>query len=674
MDPETKNDKPTKEILEDGEETTEFLAMLDDQVAKHPVVTTHHGKWKELLEWCDKGNQYSEWNSDDNKIMDVKPLMKKRRRHVVVNLMKPLTEVLDSKLNMNYLIEGFPNSSEVKDVAGAKVATKLLSHNSYVNNEEALWEDFKYWLIRIGNAFVKQTWDISAYGKIKREKKGGSDVVEQEGEVIMSVPCPFNIRWDPAAKDIEHARWMMDIDEVTEEDIVQNFDITQEELDALPADGQSGEKYVGMYEKEEDKDPDEKTRIIRYYWERKSAKYPRGRHIIAIPGKVLWKKTNPALGELPFWYTYFKRDGNSFVGTGALFHVQPIQRIFNRLNSVILEHIEAWRPKMMVGPGALIKDGAFTTDTAEILEVDSSRGEPRPMNTPPLDSQVLAFRDYMAGALNQVANVHEVSYSQLPQYSSRAPASLFSMMLEQENIKIDPLIKRLNKMILSMAKFRLRLMDEYYDQPRLVKVIGIGQETSIEYFKGADLNGNFDVKLAIGVSLHQSKIVQQRLLMELKQNGVIADNNKLLKLLNMGNIETELRGDVADEERAIRENQQFVSDTYAATRDQGGVFVYVHDNHEVHLDYHTNLSKTEEAQRWPEPKWQALQAHIAEHYQYIQAVQQAQAMTQGGAPGASANTATGGTTGVPPPPAETMAEGAPSEPEVAQERELNMVT
>jgi hypothetical protein len=224
-----------------------------------------------------------------------------------------------------------------------------------------------------------------------------------------------------------------------------------------------------------------------------------------------------------------------------------------------------------------------------------------------------------------------------------------------------------------MAKFRLRLMDEYYDQPRLVKVIGIGQESSIEYFKGADLNGNFDVKLAIGVSLHQSKIVQQRLLMELKANGVIEDNNKLLKLLNMGEVETELRGDVADEERAIRENQQFVNDTYALPREQGGVFVYVHDNHEVHLDYHTNLSKTEEAQRWAEPKWQALQAHISEHYGMQQSVQQAQALGAG-AQSASAPTQPGGTTGVTTPPAETMAEGAPAEPEVAQQRELNMVT
>ena len=673
MDKET-NDKPkaAKAVLEEGPETEKFLTFLDEQVVNHPVVKTHHSKWKELIEWCDNGNQYTTWDEENGKLIDVRPMLKRRRRHLVVNLMKPLVEVLDSKLNMNHLIDGFPNSSEVKDVQGAKVATKLLAHNAYVNDEEALWEDFKYDLTRTGMGWFKWVWDTAATGKV--QGKDGQ-AVDEEGEVMGYIPSVFNMRWDPTAKDIAHCRWVIEIDEITDQEITDLFEITQEELDAIDAQGRAaGEKFVGMNEKAEDKDPNEKTRIIRYYWERKSKQFPSGRHIIAIPGKILWQGKNPALGELPYWYAYFKRNGNSFVGTGPLHHVQILQRMFNRLCSMIMEHIEAWRAKMIVPLGALPKEGAFTAGPFELLEVDSSRGEIHPMATPALDAQVTGFRDWLASAFNTVSNVHEVSYSQLPQYSSRAPASLFSMMLEQENIKIDPLIKRLNKMIVSMAKFRLRLMDHYYKQPRLVKVIGLGQESTIQYFKGADLNGNFDVKLAIGVSLHQSKIIQQRLLMELKTNGVITDNNKLLKLLNLGNIETEIRSDIADEERAIRENQQFVNNTWAKARNEGGVFVYVHDDHRVHLDYHTNLSKTEEAQGWPEDQWQGLQNHISEHYQNWLVAQQATApQPNAGAPPVAATAASAGIPGANAPAAETMAEGAPAEPEVAQERELTQV-
>jgi hypothetical protein len=668
-----KEEKPTKKI-EEGEEESKFLGFLNDQVKNHPVVKNHHGKWKELIEWCDNGKQYSEWSADKRKVLDVTSQMKLRRIFLVINLMKPLTEVLDSKLNMNHQIVGYPNSSEISDVAGAKVATKLLAHNSYINEEEALWEDFKYDSTRTGGAWFKWVWDKDHPAHLK-SKDGSAKLVDGAGEVIGSVPSVFNMRWDPTAKDIEHARWVLEIDEVTEEELLDTFPkLKQEDLDKSGSSGPEGDKYAGMNEKAEDKDADEKTHIVRYYWERKSKKRPNGRYVMAIPGKILWQGDNPALGELPYWHCYFKRNGNSFIGTGPLHHVQILQRWFNRTASMILEHIEAWKAKMIVPQGSIIKDGAFTNDYAELLEVDTSRGNLTPLQTPPLDSNVGAFRDWLAGMFNMVSNVHEVSYSQLPQYSSRAPASLFSMMLEQENIKIDPLIKRLNKMIVSMAKFRLRLMDKYYKQERLVKVIGKGQESSISYFSGSDLQSNFDVKLAIGVSLYQGKAMQQKLLLELKQNNVLTDNNKILKLLNLGDIETELRGDVADEDRAIRENQQFTNDTWQKPRDKGGVFVYAHDNHEVHLDFHTNLSKTEEAQTWDEAKWQGLQAHIQEHYNFMVPIQQAQAATSAGAPSAGAPAPLGEQPGVIPPAAETMAEGAQAEPEVAQEREMNMVT
>jgi hypothetical protein len=643
------------------EEKEKFLEFLNDQVTKHPVVKNHHPHWKELIEWADNGNQYCEF--EGGTMIDVRPLLRKRKRHIVINLMKPLIEAIDGKLNMMQSLIGTPNSSEMGDIEGAQVATKVLSHNDYINSVDNLFEDFKYDLTRTGLAWFKWIWDTGGSGLIKHETKDGKiESVEQEGEVIGYVPSVFNIRQDPTAKDREHMRWLIEIDEVTKDDILKNFPkVTKEDLDKSGQSFSSGSKREGMNESEKDKSPDETTYLVKYYWEKKTDKYPSGRYIIAIGNIVLYKGPNPALGEIPYFCAYFKRLGNSFYGTGPLHHVQEIQRAYNRTKSMTMEHIEGWRAKMAVPPGALPKEGSFTSDSFEFVEVDTNRGPVQPLTMPELSPQVNAFSDFLAGAFNTVSNVHEVSYSQLPQYSSRAPASLYSMMLEQENLKIDPLVKRLNKMLIVMGKFRLRLIDKYYTQPRLIKVVGKGREASIKYFKGSDLNGNYDVKLSIGISLHQSAVVQQRLLLELKDTGVIQDNNKILKLLNLGSVEEELRGDIADETRAIGENQAFADDTYSKPKEKGGVFVYKHDNHEVHMDYHTNFIKTDEAQSWPVERWAALDAHIEEHYVYIQMLMQ----TMAGAPGA-APLPSGGSA----PSAETMAEGAPTTPEVAAERSM----
>jgi hypothetical protein len=660
-------------LPKEGKERDEFSAFLKKQLTDHPVVKAFHGKWKELIEWCDNGNQYSEWQQDKGRVIDIRPLLKKRKLHLVVNLMKPLSETIDAKLNLVHSVIGVGNSSEVEDVEGAKISTKLLDFNSTVNNIETLFESFKYDLTRPGIAWFKWTWDTSSHGMIRKENKdGGFDAVEQEGEVIGAVPSVFNIRQDPTAKDREHMRWLIEYEEVTQDEVLASYDITLEELEkSLTAKSPVDGKFTGTNEPVAEKAKDEKTYIIGYYWEKKSKKWPKGRCIHFIDDLFLFAGPNPALGEIPYFCTYFKRLGNSFYGTGPLHHVQDLQRALNRMTSMIFEHVEGWRAKMLLPRGSILKEGAFTDGSFELLEYDETRGEPHAANMPELSPQVNAFRDFLAGAFNTVSNVHEVSYSQLPQYSSRAPAALFSMMLEQDNIKIDPLIKRLNTMVIDMARFRLRLMDKYYDQARMVKVIGKGSTASIEWFKGAQLNGNFDVRLAIGVSLHQSKIIQQRLLLELKNQGIITDNNKIIKLLELGDIEEDLRGDVADESRAIRENQAFINDTYNRPYEQGGVEIYIHDNHVLHMDFHTNLYKSEEAQRWPTEKRAALDNHIKLHYDKIVMLQQFAASMSNAGPGGGQRPAavTQGASA----PAETMAEVAQTEPEVAARREIEMV-
>jgi len=104
--------------------------------------------------------------------------------------------------------------------------------------------------------------------------------------------------------------------------------------------------------------------------------------------------------------------------------------------------------------------------------------------------------------------------------------------------------------------------------------------------------------------------------------------NKILKMLTHGTVEEDIRSDIVDESRASRENQSFVDDSYKNTREEGGIFVYIHDDHEKHLEHHTDLAKSEEATQWPDKKWKDLNAHIEEHYLFYMLLKQMQAQQQ----------------------------------------------
>lgn len=605
---------------EDEEE--DYLAFVDRQIREHPVVKVYHGKWKELIEW-ENGNQFSKWDGEASTLVPVQ--LKRRKKRLVINLMKPLAETIEGKINFISSFQGIPNSSELKDVRGAQVATKLLAHNDYVNSVEALNEDLKYDLIRTGNAFRKWTWETGYSGLGKDGKKA-------EGELIGTVPSVFNIRPDPTAKTIKQCRWLIELEEVSEDALLEAFpNITKENLKQIrdgkqtKSDQGTSMKFAGMNEPEKEKDPNETTYVMAMNWERSSTKYPNGRYIVSIPGLVLWAKENHDLGEIPFFHYGYKKTGSSLWCSGPLLHVQDIQRDFNRMVSILSEHIEGWRPKMVVDKGSCLKEGAFTTDNFEILEMDLSKGQPFSVQTPSVGQEVLNHRDFLLGAKDIVSNVHEVSYSQLPQYATRAPASLYSQMLEQENMKIDPMIQKINRTLREEASFRLRMMGKYYQDTRLVKIIGENERSSVGYFRGDDLNGNYDVKLLIGVNIHQSKIIQQKMVLDLKAAGAPIDWNTIMKLVWDGDVSEVIRGDIADEHRAERENEAFQRGESKKSFRDGGVRILLTDNHEVHLRIHDRLAKSEEAQQWEEGKWEAFNQHLVQHMGLLQQLVQKQA-------------------------------------------------
>lgn len=645
--PETEQPKSLESWLRiDGEIKTEeeFCAWIRAQVEEHPVVKVHHGKWKELIEWRE-GNQYTKWAEDKRAVVPAQ--LTQRKTLIVVNVMKPLVETIEGKIDFFHKIAGVPNSTEQKDIHGAEVATRLIEFNDDVNDMPDLKEELKYDLFNTGNSCEKWIYDKSAHGYMGVKDNGKYDDSKKQktsGEVIGRVVPIFNIRPDPTAKTVEDCRWFIEIYEATVEDILKTYPkISRERLNMETADDSVGSnKYAGMNEPIEEKDKEQKTRIVSEFWERPSEWYKSGRMIVTVDNIVAYTKENTCPGsDLPYFMFYYHKTPYSFWAKGPLHYVQDSQRSLNRMTSMMVEHVESWRPKMTVGQGALKTAGSITLDPCEIVEVDYSRGVPQAMSMPALQPQVAELRDFFIASVDRVSNIHEVSYSRLPQYASRAPASLYSMMLEQESMKLGPMVTKWNKTIRHVAKFRLMLMDKYYDQPRMVKIMGENKKTKIDYFEATDLSGNFDVRLEIGVTLNQSTTVQMRTLLEFYQNGIITDKNKVIRAAHLGIAEQEFVSGVVDSDRAMRENQAFQDGKQSELKQfpvppklveimtQIGIpmqktEVYIHDDHEEHIGMHTDILKSEDAVRWPDDRFKNLDNHVTVHFLYLQASMQMQ--------------------------------------------------
>jgi len=657
-----KKEKKVDWFLIDGISKTEkeFADWTKKQVTDHPVVKAWHGKWRELLKW-EEGEQYTTWNSKTSRISSAN--LQLRKKKVVINLMKPLVETIEGKLNFFHKIAGIPNSGEQKDIKGAQVATKLIDFNDYTIDHAEIMEEAKYDLTRLGICCKKWTWDTNlnatvapkADGKVDESKK-----TKEPGDVQGVVVPIFNVRPDPTAKKQSGIRWMVEPKEVSRDEILRCFGkykkVTNEILDQIVEDRSS--KREGMYFEKDEIDDEAETFIIREFWDFKNHTYKQGRFIVTCADKVFYAGKNPTPGAKRNYFFYFFRKSNySFWPKGPLFFIQPIQREFNRMISMISEHIESWRPKMAVGQGALKRAESMTVDSFEIVEVDFSRGEPRTINMPELSSQVTAYRDFLIASVDRVSNIHEVSYARLPQYASRAPSSLYAQMLEQESEKLAPMMKRINSTIVKEAQLRLQIMDQHYTMPRMVKILGEARHSMINYYSKVDLNNNFDVRLEIGVSLNQSSAIQQRLYMEMWEKGMLSEEDRLkvLKVMNLGTAEAELRSDIADLERVERENQAIIDGSWdklpefenfingipisqlpgfgEISAGEAKSKIYKHDDHGVHLEGHTSFVKSEEYDDLPDDSKEKFQRHIEEHFLWLQLLLRSQ---QGGMPGETA--------------------------------------
>lgn len=654
-----------KHIFKDEDEE-KFATWLMGKALNHPVVTAHHGKWKELIEWRE-GNQYSAWSQSDNKVAPVSLVTRKKR--LVINIMKPLAETIEGKINTYFHVIGIPNSDETSDIKGAEVATRWVEYNDYINEREQMMEDMKYDLVTIGNTCERWFWDRNMYGNVAIKKKDGNimDTHSEEGDVRGETIPIFNVRLDPVANNPEKARWIIEFKEIPIDDLKSAYGLGDVFVDTLK-EGQSDQKYAGMNVNLEEVDKEEETLVIGLYHSIPSNKYPKGRKIVVCNDKVIWGDVNKnPKSQLGYFFNFYMKNHYSLVGKGPLYYVQYIQREFNRCVSLISEHIEAWRPKMSVGKGALTRAHSMTVDNFEIVEVDYAKGEPKPIHMPELSQNVLSFRDFLLSSIDRVSNIHEVSYSRLPQYASRAPASLYSMMLEQENVKLSPMVKGINKTLVRTAKYRLELMDQHYKHPRLVKVFGKNKAAIIHYWDAKDLSKAFDVRLEVGVSLNMSSSVQQQLLLDLWEKGILQGKQSelIIKSLELGTIEQDIRSELADENRAVRENQSFIDGNWNKEKGKGKVFSLMHDDHELHLETHTNLQKTEEAEAFDEETWQALEAHIDEHFFWKQfamkfAMMQQQQTAAGGT-GTPASPDMGGSPMGMPGEGQAVEEGMPTE-------------
>ncbi len=615
------------------------INRVEEYWTNHPDVVYNFPKWKKILTWI-AGYQYIDYNTVKKELQPV-PYIK---RKITVNRLKPILRQMLAKIKTTVPELGvIPNTREYEDINAAKLGDQLLEALSNTIRFHRIRKDFFSWLLTLGRACIRVFWDETKEGIVSYERVVDEETDEERiniikaiGDVGMEVVSPFNYRHDPLFSSPEKWRWFLfgeivdrnnlaeaygidaetlAIEEDTSLDILysQPFDITRDETDTLGVGG------IGSTQKEDS--------CFRYeLWTRKI--------FIIVGGKQVLEYGINEDGSIPFFAYEDKlipfelHEKGIALNTSIFKDLLPIQKEYNRFVSNLSSTIErASKIKVMTPVGSLLnKKQIFDDGSVVAIDYNPQYGNPTQLKLDASSPIAMAFKQELEREMENVSGVHEVSFGRLPERASHASGVLVNLLLEQDDSLLDPLIKEVDESVFSPAwSYLLRLVQENYNEPRILKMVGRDKENSVIQFRNADLRDNTDVFVSTNVSLPKSRALRTEWIIRIAEMGLIQDPKTILELLEFGEAKRIYEDELIHEKKAIEENQK-IEAGLVLTEQDAIKMLYILDDDVTHLKIHLRDRLSNKFEKYNSLQKGVLELHIQAHLQKLQAAQQQQAM------------------------------------------------
>jgi hypothetical protein len=372
--------------------------------------------------------------------------------------------------------------------------------------------------------------------------------------------------------------------------------------------------------------------VVKEMFYRPDAVYMKGRHVVVAGGKVLhqadelpyglWDQPNPyPVVEFPD----LDMPGQFWPPT-LVEQLVDVQKMHNLAWAKILEHLRlAVHPKVIVPVQAQWPERAWTGGPGEVIKVLQFPGMPGPQVVQPPS---------MSGDLWRILTLIDQEFDKV---TSLFPASMGQAGSEESGFQVNLLQEaadsvhapdiRLHELAFEEFYFKVRRMMKWgYSVPRLLSITGRNYAPEVFEFSSSMIDEHCSIRIFTGSALSSSPAVRTKQVQELWASGLLGQvanpetQRKALKLIDaegIGELQEEAR---RDEDMARRENELLKAGaTFAPSQPapggptSPGLVPMPWENHDIHWEVHTDLTKLPEFEDWtPEAKGQ-LYRHIVWH-------------------------------------------------------------
>jgi len=489
----------------------------------------------------------------------------------------------------------------------------------------------------------RKSEEIDIFGQVLKENKTeqvSKDGIPQYDEFKVGnveERCINILNWFPMParqwEDVQQHGWVVETDPVDVDRVKDLFgskakDVVAEAISSsswgvLPAKQHND----GIFDSGQRKEESDKV-LLKIFRHAPNHKFKNGALTISSEGHLFYKgDLDSCDGKLPYTMIKYRSVPGMFWGEGPVTDLIPNQKRLNAIDStVVLNRKQNVSPQWLIPEGAGITKVTGRSGAVYRWSPHASGGfQPQRMPGMQLPSQVMEERAQTISAMNQQVGLPEIMRGNLPQGASGLETgAAVEFLFERAYKRFGQSIRNWRIGLSEHYHRNLKNMAKYWDEDRLVKIVGDNKDLQSYYYNKANFYSAEDMLISASLGAEDSQVGRTQKIMQAVNMGLVGDIR-----------DPAIRGKVLEEMKIEGFDVEYLLDAKKARRVLQSIrdgedpepFLPQVDNHPIQYQVFKEYMLTYEfSQERPEIQ-QAILQRGSQHQQVMQQQQQ-QAMAQ----------------------------------------------
>lgn len=498
-----------------------------------------------------------------------------RQKHYANLILPKVLRSLAKLQSLNATLHPLPMSDDRRDVQAARLGKMAFEHAQGVTKFKVKKRRVMMWAAVCGSGFLRPGWDpdVGDPRRIYLNERDDQPNVEAlfneelrtylegkgryrdvaPGEICLDVVEPFQMWWDPIARgggfddctwagtdcykpvDVLRARWGDSVTPVSTaaSGVEQYRDI----LAFLTGEGRAttvlGAKPQQNLARERE--------IFEIPLQSNNWK---GRHVVMVNDTVVLDEANE-YGKLPYVkYDWFPAEGR-FLGLSLVEQLRPSQKARNEARTHMMRFMRtAGYGLTLVPKGNGIKTVQVANVPGVVIEYDPANGTPSFSPPPQLGQHIPLNAAESEAEMDKISAQADPTNGNMPG-QLRSGAGVNAIQADNNAI-LTPTSEAMLESDAEVGTRMLELMGRFYDTPRMVQIQGPNGELDVRRFVGAELRGNYRIKVVASPDMMDSPEVRRARMLEAANLGVLDVQNPDDKAILMRGLSFNTKDEWAD--------------------------------------------------------------------------------------------------------------------------------